>query len=103
MIASNIRVGDIGTRFLVTVKESGLPVDISTATTKEIIFKSPSAAAVNKTATFFTNGSDGKIYYDLQSGDIDVEGTWKIQAYIVTPAGNWKSSTDTFVAQANLA
>ncbi len=100
-------VNDIGTVFRVTVYDTtstgGSEVaDISGATTKTIIFGRPDGTTFTKSAVFTTNGTDGKIEYASVDGDLDKAGTWSIQAYVVTSAGNWNSSIGNFRVFENL-
>jgi hypothetical protein len=88
MAANEIHKGDIGTVFKVTIKDGTAAVDISTATTKQIIFKKPGSTKLTKTASFFTDGTDGIITYTSISGDLGEEGMWKMQGYIVLTGGN---------------
>ncbi len=88
MAANEIHFGDIGTVFKVTIKDDSTVVDISTASTKQIVLKKPSGEKLTKTANFLTDGSDGIITYTTISGDLDEAGMWKIQGYIVLSGGN---------------
>ncbi len=45
---------------------------------------------------------NGKIEYASVDGDLDKAGTWSIQAYVVTSAGNWNSSIGNFRVFENL-
>ena len=100
-------VNDIGTIFRVTVYDmtstGGTTVaDISTATTKQFTFKRPDGTTFTKTAVFTTDGTDGDIQYLSVDGDLNVSGTWHLQAYVVTPAGNWKTDVGHFRVYENL-
>ena len=63
MAANEIHVDDVGTQFLLTIMDGSAAVDISSASTKQIIIKKPSGTKMTKSATFSSDGSDGKIYY----------------------------------------
>ena len=103
-MSADVHVGDYGTVFIITIKdETGAVVDISSATTKTIFFTKPNGQTLTKTAVFTTSGLDGKIQYTTVAGDIDIEGTWKIQAQITTPGGEWSSDVTTFDVEYNLA
>jgi len=100
-------VNDIGTIFRVTVYDTtstgaSTVADISAATTKQIIFERPDGTTLTKTAVFTTDGSDGNIQYVSVDGDLNVTGTWHLQAYVVTPAGSWKTSVGHFRVYENL-
>ena len=93
-----IYVGDEGTIFRVQLLDcdTGLAIDISAATVKEIIFEDPLGAVVRKTATFMTDGTDGYIEYTTITGDIDMSDTWTIQGYIEGVGFKNSSTTSTF-------
>jgi hypothetical protein len=102
MTVEEIHEDDIGTKFLLTVKDGTSAVDISSATTKQIIFEKPDGTTLTKDATFDSDGSDGKIYYESISGDLDTAGTWTIQAKVILPTGTWKSNKETFAVHSNI-
>jgi len=97
-----IHVDDIGTVFEITLVDCDTPVNISAATAKSIIFSKPDGTTVAKTATFTTDGSDGKIRYTTIANDLDLDGKWKIQAVVVMPTGSWSSNISTFAVKPNL-
>lgn len=102
MPVEEVHVGDIGTVFTVTVADSGTPVDISAATTIEIIFGKPyDNASVTKTAVFVTDGTDGKIKYTTVANDLNIAGPWEIQARITLPTGTWRSEVGEFTVHEN--
>jgi len=92
-------LGDIGTVYRATIKDQdNAIVDVSGAMTKEIIFLTPAGILKTKSATFTTDGTDGKIEYKTVSGDIDVEGTWEWQPHVIITAGNeWYGDAIEFV------
>ena len=85
MPTNEIHRGDIGTVFKVTIKDSSVVVDISSSTTKQLIFKKPSGEKLEKNASYFT---DGSITYTTVDGDLDEEGMWKLQGKIILSGGN---------------
>jgi hypothetical protein len=100
---AEIHVGDIGTAFIVTVKdEDEAIVDVSTATTKQIIFKKSDGSVVTKTASFVTDGTDGQIKYVSVADDLDVAGLWYLQAFIDFGSTEWKSDIRKFKVYPNL-
>jgi len=103
MSHADIRIGDIGTVFRVTIVDDTEDIiDISTATTTEVRFEKPDKTFVDKAASFTTDGVDGVIQYVTVVNDIDVAGKWRIQAYIITPVGEWRSEIETFWVKENL-
>ena len=100
-------VNDIGTIFRVTVYDAtstggSTVADISTASTKQIVFSRPDGTTLTKTAVFTTDGEDGDIEYVSVDGDLNMAGTWHLQAYVVTPAGNWRTDVGHFRVYDNL-
>jgi len=76
-----------GQVIILTVTEDDSAKDISGfTTTKEILFKGLDGKLVTKTASFTTDGTDGKIQCTLAAGDIDQKGEWEVQAYVVSAA-----------------
>lgn len=103
MAHADIRVGDIGTLFQLTIVDKvEKAVNISAATTLEIRFHKPDSTSVDKTATFSNDGTDGLIEYSTVAGDLDMAGKWRIQARIVTPVGGWRSEIEVFDVKENL-
>ena len=103
MSHADIRVGDIGTVFRLTiVDEVEDVVNISAATTQEIRFEKPDKTVVDKASSFTTDGTDGNIQYVTVADDLDMDGKWRIQAHIVTPVGEWRSEIETFWVSENL-
>jgi hypothetical protein len=94
-------LGDIGTIFRKTIKDQdGVVVNISTATTKELIFTKPDGTQLTKTAVYTTDGTDGKIQYVAVAGDLDLEGKWGYHGHVIIPGGNggdWESTRTPFV------
>jgi hypothetical protein len=102
-MACGVHVGDIGTDFRITIQDcDGDIIDISSATSKTIIFKKPNGSLLTKDADFVTDGTDGLINYIVSSGDIDAAGSWKIQSQIIMPSGTWSSDFQTFKVHRNL-
>ena len=92
-----MQVGDIGTIITLTIQNtSGSIVNVSSATTKQIRLRKPSGEVLNKTASFTSDGSDGKIQYTTISGDLDESGRWEMQAVVVLALGTWASKTIRF-------
>jgi hypothetical protein len=102
MSAEEIHVNDIGTVFKILIKDGEDVQDISTASTKNIIFLKPDGTSVTKSGTFTTDGTDGYIQYTTVLDDIDLVGIWKIQAHIIMGTLNFKTDISPFRVYANL-
>lgn len=84
MYDPGFHVGDIGTCIeLIIYDQNGAVKDISTASTKQIKFKRPSGSTFTKDAAFSDDGTDGRIYYTMTDGDLNLAGLWSCRAYLV--------------------
>ncbi len=103
MANADIRVGDTGTVFRLTIVDDVEDiVNISSATTMEVRFRKPDGTSIDRDGVFETDGSDGVMQYVTTPTDLDVPGKWHIQAHIVTPLGEWRSEIETFWVKENL-
>lgn len=104
MSINEIHVGDVGTQFRLTMKdENGAAVDVSAATTKQILFRKPDGTTLTKAASFGTTGADGVLTYTTVANDLAQDGGWEVQAYAVLPTGSWHSDRTAFVVYPNVA
>lgn len=82
-------VGDIGTQIICTITEDRVPVDISTVTEKYIILIDPDRIITTYTASFYTDGSDAKIYYTTPNSNVlNKEGIWGYRGKVIFPNGH---------------
>ncbi len=102
MAANEIHKDDIGTLFKCTIKDGNTIVDVSSVTTKQLIFKKPSGALLTKAASFFTDGTDGIITYASASGDLNEVGTWRLQGFVDFGSTEFKSDIQRFKVHKNL-
>jgi len=97
------QVGDIGTTIKATiVDQDGNALDVSGASTLQLIFLKPNGVQESQTATMTNDGTDGIIEYVTIADDLDVPGVWKSQGYVVDAGKEHKSSVDTFHVKPNL-
>jgi hypothetical protein len=95
-------VGDYGTQFNMTVyKHDGSILDISTATTRQMIFIDPSGNRTTTTGCLTTDGKDGKMYTTAASGLLITAGSWNLQGHVVYNNGEWSTDVQGFVVEAN--
>lgn len=93
MYDPGIHIGDIGTIIeLVVYDTEGRLQDLSGVSTKQIKFTKPSGATETKTASYSTDGTDGKVRYVMILGDLDESGLWECRAYLA-PINGWTGHT----------
>lgn len=97
-----IHVDDVGTIFRITLMDGSSPVDLTGATAKSIIFEKPDKTSVSKDADFYTDGADGIIEYTIETDDLDMAGSWRIQAQVTLTSGTWSSDILGFVVHENI-
>jgi len=98
-----IHEGDIGTIFRLTIVDtSGNVIDVSSATTMYLYFQKPDGTNVQKTAEFYTDGTDGIIQYTSVDGDIDATGNWQVQGYIEVTDGKFYTRKTNFTTLSTL-
>jgi len=93
---SKIYVGQCGVIIRLNANPDELPeCDIATANTLKILVKKPDGTLKEWTATRYSDTD--KIQYTTQDGDLDIKGTYKLQAYVewTTPKTNPRGETTT--------
>jgi len=94
MAAQYIQAGATGMVITLTVQdEAGVAVNLTTATTTEIILKPPQGFALTKTASVVSPATDGKIRYVTEAGVFNPPGKWKAQAHVILSGGSEYWST----------
>jgi len=102
---SEIHQNDIGTRFLLTVKDGSDLVNISGAVGLQVDFRKPSDTLVSRVARRFNDGSSvsGIMYYDAVVGDLDEVGKYKLQGKVfLGGSGTFYTDIHTFQVHCNL-
>lgn len=94
MTTTSIRLFDEG-----TIIRVGIGVDVSTATTRKILYKKPDRSYGEWAASLYDTNY---IQYITLENDIDQTGLWKIQSYIETSSGKWYGDPDSFHVTARL-
>ena len=102
--ATNPRVGAIGLVLTLTcTDETGAAVDLTTASTTQIIIRPPHGPAVTKTATVVGAATLGVLRYTTIADDLGVVGAYAAQAYVAFSGGtSFYSSRYEFSVAANL-
>lgn len=102
MSANEIHVGDVGTVFTATLKDSGTAVDISNASTKYFLLRQPGGTTSTVTANFTTSGTDGVLNFTSTSSHFDQMGLYRLQAFINDGTNQWHTDIFRFNVFANL-
>jgi len=105
-MASEIHKDDIGTRFLLTVKDGSDFVNISGAAALQVDIRKPSDTIINRSALRLDDGTSasGVMYYDAVAGDLDEACNYKLQGRVFLGGGSGTFYTDihTFKVHCNL-
>lgn len=97
------QVANVGTIIRITMTDyADSALDISSASTLEIIFEKPDGTDVTKTATLTGDGTDGIMQYTMESGVLVQVGTWQVQGHVVIGSQDFYGSISTFQALDNL-
>lgn len=99
---NNIQVGAVNLSIELQLMDGYVPLDISTASVKQIIIDKPDGTNLARSASFVTDGTDGKLYYLTVAGDFDQAGTYKTQSFVTIPGFSGYSSITTFEVYANV-
>ena len=101
-MSSEIHVNDVGTRFLLTIKDDGDVVNISEASSISVIFKKPDDTVTYRPGVVVNSGVDGRVYYDTVAGDLSNAGLYKLQARVALPRGTYYTDIHSFQVHCNL-
>lgn len=83
---ANFHIGDIGSILEITLMNGNSPVNLLEATKLELrLLKPRSTEYITRSVIFATDGTDGKLRYVWQDGDLDVTGRWLLSIYISSP------------------
>ena len=83
----------------VTINENSVPVNISSATTKNFNLKPPVGTLKELAASFFTDGTDGILTYTTDTATFDESGDWKLQVALSMTAFSGLSEAYDFVVE----
>ena len=96
-------LSDVGNILILTVMEDDVAKDISDATVKEYFIKRPNEITVKVTASFNTDGTDGKLKYVFVATDLDFVGLYEVQVSLETPLWDGKSTSYFFTVRETLS
>lgn len=80
-----LREEDVGVVMRWTIYDDINIADISLATVKEVKLLKPDLTSVTKPLSFQTDGSDGRVYYVVEAGVLNITGIYIWQLYLEIP------------------
>lgn len=104
-MCAEIHVGDTNTEFRITfLDQDGEVIDLTDAdiTAKRFLFKKPDGTVLTKTASFYTDGTDGIAKYLTLSTDLSDAGKWSLQGKLILTSGVVYSNIIRFDVKENL-
>lgn len=102
-----VHINDTGASIvcLIRDKNSGTALNIATATNMYIHYQQPGpdAATGSWSASLYTDGSDGKLFYETAaSTDLNIAGWWSIQPAFILGAWAGRAERKEFEVLANI-
>jgi hypothetical protein len=95
-MASEFRLGDVGSVLQTTVTEDNVAVDLSSATSLVYDIVKPSGRRLTRNGTLIGDGTTGQLRYVFVAGELDESGRWTYQLSITMPTGRWTTSVTEF-------
>lgn len=109
MVKGEVHLGDIGTKFVFTIKDeqpSGqVVVPIGATDTHKVTFERPDGTTFDKTTTREGDGTKGEVSYTTSDATIlNQAGLWRgqVELTVVSPAQVHKTTIVPFVVHRNL-
>ncbi len=102
---NEIHKEDVGTILRMTVQDSGIAIDVSSASgvgKKLLLLRKPGGTVVEKTLSFTDDGTDGQVQYTTLTDDLNEDGEWGLQVYLGLTAGKRYSDIQNFIVHRNL-
>jgi hypothetical protein len=65
------------------VDQNGLPINVRSATSRKIVLLTPQGTTIDRAAALYTSGVDGAVAYTTKATDLQLAGTYQIQAQYV--------------------
>lgn len=92
-MAYDLQVGAVGAVITLTLTEDGAAVDLTNATTTEIILRGGQGSRLTRTATRSAPYSSGVLVYTTVAGDVAYAGKLRVQGHVEFSGGSefWSS------------
>lgn len=104
VITRNAQKDDVGVALVVemTNESDGLPFDISQASDLVLKLGYPDGSSEDFTALLYTDGTDGKLYYVTQEGDLSEVGICTLQGKVTIGGAPISSQVRPFQVNENV-
>jgi hypothetical protein len=94
---AQFHLGDVGGVIIATIIEDDEVVDISSSSNRKLFIKTPQGDVIEKTASLYTDGTDGNLSYTIPSGFLGIHnrnliGKWTYEGYCTL--GAWTGTSD---------
>jgi len=96
---SDLVAGSYGSQIIIELREDGRAVDVSSFSSYSVYLRSPAGATIQKTAQLYTDGTDGRITFQIAHGDLNETGTWWLQAEVADATRRIRSRPIQFYVQ----
>ncbi|NIV40479.1 MAG: hypothetical protein GWN58_67090 [Anaerolineae bacterium] len=98
-----LHINDTGASLVCLIREDNAALNIGTATSLYIHYKKPDSTTGSWSASLYTDGSDGKMFYETAaSSDLNIAGWWELQPAFTLGAWSGRAETKEFEVLANL-
>lgn len=85
-------VGDTGTILRITVRDGSDPLDLSAATSLNLVVRDAAQHVETLTGALVTDGSDGVVDFTTTSTTWTYQGVAQEQVQLVFPSGSWSAA-----------
>jgi|SRR3990172_3647965 len=93
---------DEGTIIKFTIKEQGVPIDLTDAELIELLFQKKDRTTFVRDALVYGDPTLGIAYCLSLEGEFDQKGDWKAQVYIEYSSGKWHTAVAEFKVEENI-
>lgn len=102
-MADFFHVGDHGVRLEVQFVKGGQAKPIPSATVKILRIRAPGGRLIEQSASYSSDGSDGKIYWTIPKGFLTKSGVWYVQGIVEFPGARYTTEYKAFDVKPLLA
>jgi hypothetical protein len=98
-----VHLYDTGTIVRATIKEEGIPIDLTDAEKITLLFRKKDRSTFKiDVEPWGDDPTTGQVFFLSTDTTFDIKGQWSIQAFIKYPDGSWHSNMETFTVYDNI-